>query len=150
MAGIYNRDNIQYGSLLDAMLNRRAQRLKEEQELNNQRTQHIVEGLKMLGRTAAMAYGGSGAAAELSQLEAQKAALIEAEQQKAAEQMADYTKAVPDNYSSIVGSTSYGQTGYAPTYGREANVYALPGNSNANQSQWLNYQLAMNKLLGGR
>ena len=145
MAGIYNRDNIQYASMLDAMLNRRERELRDEQERQRRTAQHIVNGLKMFGRTAAMAYGGGfgSAADELSALEAEKAALVEAEQSKAALEAADYTKAVPDDYSSIVGSPSYGHTGYAPTYGREANVYALPFDPN-------DYKLAMNKLFGGR
>jgi len=142
MAGIYNRDNIQYASMLEAMLNRRERELRDEQERQRRTAQHIVNGLKMFGRTAAMAYGGGfgSAADELSALEAEKAALVEAEQSKAALEAADYTKAVPDDYSSIVGSPSYGRTGYAPTYGREAN-----------QPEWINdYRIAMNKLLGGR
>ena len=149
MAGIYNRDNIQYASMLDAMLNRRERELRDEQERQRRTAQHIVNGLKMFGRTAAMAYGGGfgSAADELSALEAEKAALVEAEQSKAALEAADYTKAVPDDYSSRI---DINRVGYAPTYGRESNVYALPGNSNANQSEWLKYQLAMNKLFGGR
>lgn len=142
MAGIYNRDNIQYASMLDAMLNRRERELRDEQERQRRTAQHIVNGLKMFGRTAAMAYGGGfgSAADELSALEAEKAALVEAEQSKAALEAADYTKAVPDDYSSIVGSSSYGHTGYAPNYGR-----------GANQPDWINdYRIAMNKLLGGR
>ena len=62
-----------------------------------------------------------------------------------------------DEYNAQVQQATEAMNGYHPnvigTYNRESNYsnpYAVPGNPYANQSDYFAYQMAMNKLYGGR
>ena len=67
-------------------------------------------------------------------------------------------QAEADAYNGQVETATNLMEGYHPnvvgTYSRASlyddNPYKLPGNSNANQSDYFNYQMAMNRLYGGR
>lgn len=156
MAGIYTRDNINYSTMLQNAIANRARAAEREAAYIQNQGKLWGDTVTNIGNMAGRAVGGYNnwkgdttvEEAEDAELELLKKQLEEYKAQQA--EAADYrgqvetaTNLMEGYHPNVVGNYSR-----ASLY--DDNPYRLPGNSNANQNDYFNYQMAMNKLFGGR
>lgn len=149
---IYNRDNINYSGMIANMLAAKQRGIESEKANTLAQGQIWSDLVNKLGGMAGR-YVASRQVDEdeelLKKLEQERQQLIEQQKAIDAAKMQDY-RTIPD--------MTYNQelmTGYRPNVIEQhrvqhtGNVYALPGNSNSTQSDYVKYLQAMNKLYGG-
>lgn len=142
MQSIYQKDNINYGSLIDAAIKNRLDTIKRERDYRDQMIKGIQQGIGVLGRYADEKWGGN-----LSDAEIEREKLIKENED------------IYNNYSDYMSeSNSTGADYWTNQYqdykpnvieqprveNPEGNAYALPGDRNANQADYFNYIQAMN------
>lgn len=149
---IYNRDNINYSGLISNMLAAKQRGIESEKANTLAQGQIWSDLVNKLGGMAGR-YVASRQVDEdeelLKKLEQERQQLIEQQKAIDANKMQDY-RTLPDMISN-----QQMMTGYRPNIIEQprqqatGNVYALPGDSNATQSDYVKYLQAMNKLYGG-
>lgn len=155
---VYSRDNINYaGMLQNAIANRVANAQREAQYIKDKGTLwgNTVSNVANIAGHAIGGYNSwsgdtSTAAAEDAELKLLKKQLEDYQaQQSAADayngQVTTATNLMEGYHPNIIGTYSR-----ASLYDEDDNPYKLPGNSNADQSDYFRYQMAMNRLYGGR
>ena len=142
MQSIYQKDNINYGSLIDAAIKNRLDTINREKAYRDQMIKGIQQGVGVLGRYADEKWGGN-----LSDAEIEREKLIKENED------------IYNNYSDYMSESNSTGTGYWTNQYQdyrpnvieqprvenpEGNAYALPGDPNANQADYFNYIQAMN------
>lgn len=156
MAGIYTRDNVNYSQMIQNALTNRARNAERQAAYTQAQGKLWGDAVANVGNIVGGAVGGynkwkgddTTAESEDAELELLKKQLEEYQKQQAE----------ADAYNGQVQTATNLMEGYHPnvvgTYSRASlyddNPYKLPGNSNANQNDYFNYQMAMNRLYGGR
>lgn len=142
MQSIYQKDNINYGSLIDSAIKNRIDTIKRERDYREEMIKGIQQGIGVLGRYADEKWGGN-----LSDAEIEREKLIKENED------------IYNNYSDYMSESNSTGTDYwtnqyqdykpnvieqSRVENPEGNAYALPGDRNANQSDYFNYIQAMN------
>lgn len=151
MAGIYSRDNINYASMVQNAINNRVHRIERDSEYAKARAERTAQMIKEVPSRFADAYFSNSDYEtdpdeyELKKLEEERQALLDAEKKLQETNHEDYSQ-----YLNTVNSMNNYHPN-VPTPNTEGpNPYAIPGNPNASQAEWFQYQMAMGKLFGGR
>jgi hypothetical protein len=149
---IYNRDNINYSGMIANMLAAKQRGIEAEKANTLAQGQIWSDLVNKLGGMAGR-YVASRQVDEdeelLKKLEQERQQLID--QQKAIDtaKMQDY-RTLPDmTYNQALMNGYRPNVIEQPRVQQTGNVYALPGDSNSTQSDYVKYLQAMNKLYGG-
>ena len=147
MQSIYQKDNINYGSLIDAAIKNRIDTINREKAYRDQMIKGIQQGIGVLGRFADEKWGGNMTDAEI-----EREKLIK-ENEDIYNSYSDY---MSDSNSTGADYWTNQYQDYKPNVieqprveNPEGNAYALPGDRNANQADYFNYIQAMNGIYGG-
>lgn len=156
MAGIYTRDNVNYSQMLQNAIANRARNAERQAQYIQNQGKLWGDTVSNVGSIIGRGVGGYNSwAGDTTEAEAEDAEL---EMLKKQVEQYEAQQAEADAYNGKVQTATNLMEGYHPnvvgTYSRASlyddNPYKLPGNSNANQSDYFNYQMAMNRLYGGR
>ncbi len=144
---IYNRDNINYSGMIANMLAAKQRGIESEKANTLAQGQIWSDLVNKLG-------GMAGRYVASRQVDEDEELLKKLEQER--QQLIDQQKAIDtakmQDYRTLNQEL---MTGYRPNVIEQprvqhtGNVYALPGNSNSTQSDYVKYLQAMNKLYGG-
>lgn len=147
MQSLYQKDNINYGSLIDAAIKNRIDTIKRERDYRDQMIKGIQQGIGVLGRYADEKWGG-----DMSDAEIEREKLIK-ENEDIYNSYSDY---MSESNSTGADYWTNQYQDYKPNIieqprveNPEGNAYALPGDRNANQVDYFNYVQAMNGIYGG-
>lgn len=156
MAGIYTRDNVNYSQMLQNAIANRARNAERQAQYIQNQGKLWGDTVTNIGNMAGRAVGGYNNWKGDTTVEDEEEAELELLKKQLEEYKAQQAEAAA--YNGQVQTATNLMEGYHPnvvgTYSRASlyddNPYKLPGNSNANQNDYFNYQLAMNRLYGGR
>lgn len=157
MAGIYTRDNIPYSTMLQNAIANRAKAAEREAAYTQSQGKLWGDAVANVGGVIGRAVGGynnwkgdaTTAEEEEAELERLKKELEDYQAQQVAAdaqsaQIEHATNLMEGSHPNVVGD--YNRNPFDEDFD---NPYKLPGDRNANQSDYFNYQMYMNRLFGG-
>lgn len=156
MAGIYTRDNVNYSQMLQNAIANRARNAERQAQYIQNQGKLWGDTVTNIGNMAGRAVGGYNNWKGDTTVEDEEEAELELLKKQLEEYKAQQAEAAA--YNGQVQTATNLMEGYHPnvvgTYSRASlyddNPYKLPGNSDATQSDYMNYIMEMNRLYGGR